>query len=172
VATLAIYAVLSFVLSSRPPAQLPPAVAAALALFPSLIAVVNALALTCLIAGWRAVRAGHIQRHRRLMLASAALISLFLVLYVTRVALGGTKAFPGPAAVRSYVYLPVLAVHILLSVVSVPLVIYNLITGLTRETRAVAATRHPIVGRFAVALWSTSLALGILVYLLLNVVYR
>jgi len=170
--TLVIYAILSLVLSSRPPAQLPPAVRAALPVFPPLIAVVNALALVCLIAGWRAIRAGRVRTHRRFMLASAALISLFLALYVTRVALGGTKAFPGPAAVRAYVYLPVLAVHILLSIVSVPLVIYNLITGLTRETRAVAPTRHPIVGRFAVALWSTSLALGILVYLLLNVVYR
>ncbi|MDR7543440.1 MAG: DUF420 domain-containing protein [Armatimonadota bacterium] len=172
VATLAVYAVLSLALSSRPPAQLPPAVAAVLALFPTLIAVVNALALTCLIAGWRAIRAGHVQTHRQFMLASAALISLFLVLYVTRVALGGTKVFPGPATVRSYVYLPILAVHIILSIVSVPLVIYNLLTGLGKETRAVAPTWHPIVGRVAVALWSASLALGILVYLVLNVVYR
>jgi putative membrane protein len=169
--TVAIYAVLGVVLSMRPPATLPPGLASALGVFPSVIALVNALALTSLIAGWRAIRGRRLQPHRRFMLASAALIALFLVLYVTRVALGGTKAFPGPPAIRTYVYLPVLAVHIVLSVASVPLVIYNLLTGLTRGVPAIAGTRHPAVGRYAVALWSTSLALGIVVYLLLNVLY-
>lgn len=169
--TVAIYAVLGVVLSMKPPANLPSDIAAALAAFPSVIAFVNALALTSLIAGWRAIRTGRVGPHRRFMLMSAGLISLFLVLYVTRVALGGTKVFPGPAAIRTYVYLPILAVHIVLSVASVPLVIYNVITGLTRGVRAVANTRHPAVGRYAVALWATSLALGIVVYLLLNVLY-
>lgn len=171
VLTAAVYTVLGVALALRPQADLPPAVTAALAAFPTLIAVVNLLALSCLIAGWRAVLARRIRRHRRFMIASAALISLFLVLYVTRVALGGTKAFPGPPEVRTFVYLPVLSVHIVLSVVSVPLVIYNLLTGLAHAAGAVAATRHPTVGRYAVALWSTSLILGIVVYLLLNVLY-
>lgn len=171
VLTIALHAILGYVLSARPPAHLSPFVARALTAFPFLIAVVNALALTCLIAGWRAIRVRHIREHQRLMLAAAALISLFLVLYVTRVALGGTKAFLGPPMVRAYVYLPILAAHIMLSIVSVPLVVYNLITGLTRDAKTVAAVRHPAVGRYAVALWSTSLALGIVVYLLLNIVY-
>lgn len=168
---VAVYAILGIVLSMRPPAHLPPGISAALAVFPPLIALINALALTGLVAGWRAVRAGRIPAHRRFMLASAALILMFLVLYVTRVALGGTKAFPGPPAIWTYVYLPILAVHIVLSVASVPLVIYNLMTGLTRPVSAVAGSRHPLVGRYAVALWSASLALGIVVYLLLNVLY-
>ncbi|MDR7519902.1 MAG: DUF420 domain-containing protein [Armatimonadota bacterium] len=168
---VAVYAILGIVLSMSPPAHLPPRIGAALAVFPPLIALINALALVCLVAGWRAVRAGRISAHRRFMVASAALISLFLVLYVTRVALGGTKAFPGPPQIRTYVYLPILTVHIVLSIASVPLVIYNLITGLTRPVRTVAGTRHPLVGRYAVVSWSTSLVLGILVYLLLNVLY-
>jgi putative membrane protein len=169
--TAAIYAVLGYVLSATTPARLPPPVASVLASFPLLIAGINALALACLIAGWRAIRARRVLEHRRFMLAAAGLISLFLVLYVARVALGGTKAFPGLQAVRTYVYLPVLAVHIVLSIVSVPLVIYNLLTGLTLGIPEVRTTRHPAVGRYAVALWSTSLALGILVYLLLNVLF-
>jgi putative membrane protein len=169
--TVMVYAILGVVLSMSPPAHLPPAIAAALPALPPIIALTNVLALTCLIAGWRAVLARGIQRHRRFMLASAALISLFLVLYVTRVALGGTKPFPGPPEIRTFIYLPVLAVHIVLSIASVPLVVYNLITGLTHSAGAVAGTRHPAVGRYAVALWSASLALGILVYFLLNVFY-
>jgi putative membrane protein len=170
--TVAVYVVLGAALSMTPPAHLPPAVAATLPILPPFIAGTNALALLCLVAGWLAVRARQIRRHRRFMLASAALISLFLVLYVTRVALGGIKPFPGPPEIRTFIYLPVLAVHIVLSIASVPLVVYALITGLTHRTRAaVAGTLHPAVGRYAVALWSVSLALGIVVYFMLNVLW-
>jgi putative membrane protein len=166
-----VYAVLGYALSGKPPSSLPPALARLVALAPHLIAVVNASALIVLLMGRAAIRAGRVASHRRLMLAAAVLISAFLVLYVTRVALGGTKAFPGPAAVRVYLYLPLLAVHILLSIVSVPLVVYNLLVGLTRPVGAIGATAHPRVGRAAVGLWSVSLALGIVVYLMLNLLY-
>jgi putative membrane protein len=169
--TLAVYGMLGYALSADQPAHLPPLVARALAGFPLAIAVVNASALICLLAGWRAIRAGRATTHRRLMLASAVCISLFLLLYVTRVALGGVKAFPGPPEVRSYVYLPTLTVHIVLSVLSVPLVVHNLLIGLTYGIREIPATHHPRVGRLAVTLWSVSLALGVVVYLMLNVFY-
>ncbi|MGH2404399.1 MAG: DUF420 domain-containing protein [bacterium] len=171
VMTLAVYGILAAALSSRPPDRLPPALASALSLFPLLIALVNASALACLLAGWRAIKAGRIDAHRRLMLTAAALISAFLILYLTRVTLGGVKAFPGPPAIRLYIYLPALAIHIALSILSVPPVIYNLIIGLTFPVREIAQTSHPRVGRVAVALWSVSLGLGILVYLLLNVFF-
>ena len=164
-----VYTALGYVLSSEPPASVPPALARLVALAPHLIAVINATALVCLLLGWRAIRAGEVPVHRRYMLTAAALISIFLVLYVTRVALGGTKAFTGPAALRAYVYLPMLTVHVLLSILSVPPVIYNVLVGLTRDPAAVRLTAHPRVGRAAVALWSLSLLLGLGVYLLLNV---
>lgn len=73
--------------------------------------------------------------------------------------------------IRRYMYLPALTVHVALSIVSVPLVVYNLLIGLTHDVRAIAGTKHPRVGRVAVTLWSVSLALGILVYLMLNVLF-
>ena len=39
-----------------------------------------------------------------------------------RVVLKGPTDFTGPAVVESYVYLPVLAIHILLAIVAIPLV--------------------------------------------------
>ncbi len=166
-----IYAILGYALSGKPPASLPPILGRLVALAPHFIAVVNASALVCLLLGWRAVRMHRIAVHRRYMIAAAALISTFLVLYVTRVALGGTKAFVGPAEIRRYLYLPMLTVHITLSVLSVPPVIYNLLIGLTYPRAAVARTRHPRVGRVAVGMWSVSLLLGLGVYLMLNVLY-
>lgn len=88
------------------------------------------------------------------MLASVMLITLFLVLYVTKVALAGVKAFPGPPEIRRYVYLPVLTVHISLSILSVPPVLYNMLIGLTCVVREIPRTKHAQVGRVAVTLWS------------------
>jgi putative membrane protein len=169
--TAAVYGVLGAALSRRPPQELSPFVPPILATLPLAIAVINGAALFCLLAGWRAIREGRVQRHRAFMLAATGLISLFLVLYVGRVAMGGVKAFPGPPGIRTYVYLPVLAVHVCLSIVSVPLVVYNIVTGVTRDPVGVAKTRHPAVGRIGARLWSVSLALGILVYVLLNVLF-
>lgn len=166
-----VYTILGYALAAEPPSDLPPAVARLVALAPHLIALINAAALICLRMGWRAIRSGNVTRHRRFMLSAATLISAFLVLYVTRVALGGTKTFPGPAVVRTYLYLPMLAVHILLSILSVPPVIYNVLVGLTHHPDEIGHTAHPRVGRVAVAFWSLSLVLGIGVYLLLNIIY-
>lgn len=167
----AVYVVLGYALSARPPESLPPFLTRILSLVPHLIAVVNASALTCLLVGWRNIKKGHIAAHRRYMLAAAILISTFLVLYVARVALGGVKAFHGPAVIRRYLYLPALTVHITLSILSVPPVVYNLLVGLTHDVRDVPKTKHPRVGRVAVLLWSVSLLLGISVYLMLVVLY-
>lgn len=164
-----VYTILGYVLSAEPPASLPPAVARFVALAPHLIAIINSAALACLVLGWRAIRAGRIAIHRRYMLAAGALISAFLVLYVTRIALGGPKAFAGPAVLRAYLYLPMLTVHILLSILSVPPVIYNVLVGLTYPLGAIGRTAHPRVGRFAVVAWSLSLFLGLGVYLQLYI---
>ncbi len=171
VITVAVYGILAAALSAEPPDRLPPLVARALGAFPLLIAIVNASALACLLAGWRAIRAGRVGAHRKFMLAAVTLISMFLLLYVTRVSLGGVKAFPGPPAIRLYVYLPALTIHIILSILSVPPVVYNLLIGLTTDVTDIPKTKHPRVGRVAVVLWSVSLTLGIFVYLLLNVLY-
>lgn len=73
VVTMAVYGILGVALFSKPPDHLPLTVMRALAVFPTLIAVNNALVLTSLLARWRAVREGRIERHRRFMMVSAAL---------------------------------------------------------------------------------------------------
>lgn len=169
--SIALYGVLGAALAAQRPAALPPVLAALVRAAPVLIALINTAALVSLLLGWRAIRGGDVRRHRRSMLLAGGLIAAFLALYVTRVTLGGVKAFPGPAGVRTFVYLPVLAVHVVLSIVSVPLVVHNLLTGLTRSRRDPVFAWHRRTGRLAVVLWSVSLALGIGVYLLLNVLY-
>lgn len=148
-------------------------------LFGDLIAVINTVALAALLAGWRFIRRGDVRKHRLSMLTAFALILLFLVVYVWKQAGGFTKEFvvrEGQflaefATLVTYVYWGMLAVHVLLSIVAVPVVLHAVVLGLSRPPAELGETVHPRVGRAAVAAWSVSLALGILTYLLLNHVY-
>ena len=139
-------------------------------LFSDVIAVINTMALLLLVVGWRYIKRGEIQKHRAAMLASFALIMLFLVLYVWKVGGGFEKAFVGPALAQ-YVYWTLLVVHVFLSVVSVPVVLHAVVLGLTYSPAELGATAHPRVGRLAVAAWTISLFLGLVTYVLLNHVY-
>ncbi len=116
-------------------------------------------------------RTQKIARHRAAMGGSAGLFAAFLALYLYRISLVGTKSFPGPAMVESYVYLPLLAVHMVLAIVCVPLVIYVLVLAGVHSNSELARTNHPRVGRIAAPLWLVSFTLGVVVYLLLYVVY-
>jgi putative membrane protein len=148
-------------------------------LFSDLIAVVNTVALTTLLLGWRFVKRGEIRRHRAAMLTTFALIMCFLVLYLWKVGGGFEKRLLVEQGMFLAAYRPVvvwgyrimLAVHILLSVVAVPVVLHAVVLGLTHDPAELPNTSHPRVGRIAVAAWSLSLALGIVTYLLLNHVY-
>lgn len=135
------------------------------------IAAINTTALAAILLGYRSVRRDDVDRHHRYMTAAFLLILVFLAVYLLKVGGGGTKLFEGPAAVKSYLYLPMLAVHLVLSIVAVPLVIDALVLGLATPVDDLPETRHPRIGRIAVAAWGLSLALGVVTYLLLNHVY-
>lgn len=154
-----------------PAGLLPRAPDAVLAAIPHVNVAISVAAIATIVTGWRAARAGRYDRHRTLMLASLGLFAGFLVLYLYRVALLGPQPFPGPDVVYAYGYLPLLAVHVLLAVVCVPLVVYVALLGLTRSNRDLRQTLHARVGRVAAALWLVSFTLGVAVYLLLHVAY-
>jgi len=135
-----------------------------------LIAAINTVALASLLAGVYFIRRGAVAKHRAAMLAAFALILLFLGVYLLKVGGGFEKAILAEGAVRT-VYLAMLAVHILLSVVSVPVVLHAVVLGLTHTPAELEATPHARVGRVAATAWAVSLALGIVTYLMLNHVY-
>ena len=87
------------------------------------IAAVNSLTILTLSLGWYWIRNGEVRKHAAAMVTSFALILLFLGIYVPRVAGGGTKYFDGPELVGT-VYLVMLGIHILLSILAVPVVLY------------------------------------------------
>jgi putative membrane protein len=169
VASLAL--VFGAALGRLPTALLPRAPEAVFAAIPHVNAVLSALAIPTIALGWYWIRQGRVDRHRRAMAAGVVLFAGFLVLYLYRVAVLGPTEFAGPAAVERFVYLPLLAVHILLAVICIPLLYYVLLLALTRPIERLRDSRHPRVGRVVAPLWMVSFALGLAVYLLLYVVY-
>lgn len=134
------------------------------------IAAINTVATLSLVAGWRWIRRDEVRKHAAAMSVAFGLILLFLALYLTKIGGGGTKEFVGPRSAY-YAYLAMLAVHILLSVVSVPVVLYALVLGITHTPTELRETAHARVGRVAAGAWILSLSLGVVTYLLLNHVY-
>ncbi|WP_255149387.1 DUF420 domain-containing protein [Halorarius halobius] len=148
----------------------PRAPTAVLEAIPAVNAVVSLAAIVAIVTGWRAIRRGEVRRHRAAMLTAFGLFALFLTLYLYRVSILGPSEFPGPETVYTFVYLPFLAIHILLAIVCVPLLFYVILLGTTRPVRELYDTNHARVGKIAASLWLVSFTMGITVFLMLYVV--
>ncbi len=154
-----------------PAAVFPDLTLAQVNLLADAIAAINTVTTLLLVAGWYWIRQGEVRRHAAAMASAFALILVFLVLYLLKIGGGGTKEFVGPTGVY-YAYLAMLAVHVVLSIVAVPVVLYALVLGLTHTpTELRESTPHRTVGRIAAGSWALSLSLGVVTYLLLNHVY-
>ncbi|MFP8954746.1 DUF420 domain-containing protein [Natrialbaceae archaeon A-arb3/5] len=135
------------------------------------IAVINASTTVLLVLGWYWIRNDAVEKHRLAMTGAFGLILLFLVVYLVRVGGGGEKLFAGGPDVVYYAYLGMLAIHIILSIVAVPVVLYALILGLTHTPNELRQTAHARVGRIAAGSWILSLVLGVVTYVMLNHIY-
>lgn len=140
-------------------------------IIPHLNAVISLVAIGTISVGWYFIKKGAVGKHRIAMITSFILFAVFLTLYLYRVILVGPTHFSGPAMVETYLYLPLLAIHILLAIVCVPLLYYVLLLAVTRPVSEIYATNHRRVARIAAPLWLTTFTLGVVVYALLYIVY-
>lgn len=143
------------------------------------IAIVNTVTTVSLVLGWYWIRKGEVGKHRNAMVLSFALIVLFLLLYLPKVGGGGEKHF---VLASQYAWVPLwdwiqpaylimLAIHIVLSVLAVPLVLYAIVLGITHTPTELAGTSHARIGRIAAGTWILSLVLGVVTYVMLNHLY-
>jgi uncharacterized membrane protein YozB (DUF420 family) len=128
-------------------------------------AVLNATSAVALITGFVLIRRKTVRGHQRAMLAAVSASGLFLLFYITRVALTGTHDFAGEGAART-VYRAVLFSHMVLAVVVLPLVIRLLY--LVRRKRF---HDHARLAHLVFPVWAYVSATGLLVYVLLYQVY-
>jgi putative membrane protein len=128
-------------------------------------AALNATSALALVTGFVFIRRKAVDNHRRAMLTAVSASGLFLLFYVTRVALTGTHEFAGQGAAR-VIYLVVLFSHMVLAVLVLPLVVRLLY--LVRNERF---RDHARLARWVFPVWAYVSATGLLVYVLLYQVY-
>jgi putative membrane protein len=128
-------------------------------------ACLNATSAVALFTGWVLIRRRRVHAHRRAMVTAVVSSALFLVFYLTRVALTGTHEFAGEGTART-VYLSILFSHMTLAVVVVPLVLRLLWLVWKRRFRD-----HARLARWTFPVWGYVSVTGLVVYLLLYQVY-
>lgn len=117
-----------------------------------------------LLLGWYFIRGRQIARHRSAMLLASGFAALFLVFYVARWAIYGSKAFPGAGAWKAF-YFANLVPHIVLAMLLAPLVVRLLDLALRRRDYAA----HRRLARWVLPMWLYVSASGWLIYYLLYV---
>jgi putative membrane protein len=132
---------------------------------PHLNAFLNTTSAFLLITGYRFIRRGQIEAHKRCQLAAVATSIAFLVSYLTYHFFHGSTRFAGQGIAR-LIYFTILISHTILAALIVPLV------GLTLW-RAFHAdfVRHRAIARITLPLWLYVSVTGVIVYLMLYHLY-
>ncbi|WP_109486682.1 DUF420 domain-containing protein [Occallatibacter savannae] len=129
---------------------------------PALNAILNGLCATSLIIGFTFIRARNIAAHRAAMMTAFVFSTLFLVSYILHHYLHGDVRYPHEAAYRS-IYLPLLASHIVLAIVALPLVLVTFFFSLTGRF-----PQHRKVARWTLPLWLYVSVTGVITYAMLR----
>lgn len=128
---------------------------------PTLNAALNGICTILLVLGYRHIRAGRIEQHRRTMLTAFATSVIFLISYVIYHAQVGSKPYTGEGVLR-VVYFTILIPHIILAAAVVPLAILTLRRGLIRDD-----VKHRKIAKITLPIWLFVSVTGVLVYVML-----
>jgi putative membrane protein len=140
----------------------PQAFATRLLFLPALDALLNGLAAICLIIGFFFIRRRDIKAHRRSMITAFVFSSLFLICYVLNHALHGDTLYQGHGALRT-VYLSILASHIVLCTIALPMVLITFFFSLSGRF-----PQHKKIARFTLPIWLYVSVTGVIVFAMLH----
>jgi putative membrane protein len=129
---------------------------------PALNAILNGLCAIALCVGFYFIKHGKKEAHRASMLTAFAFSSLFLAGYIANHALHGDTIFPGPGAVRT-LYLSILASHVTLSIVALPMVLTTFFFSLTGRF-----AMHRKIARWTFPIWLYVSITGVVVFVFLK----
>ena len=128
---------------------------------PALNATLNLVSTIFISTGWYFIRRGAWRRHMVCMIIALASSVCFLVGYITYHARVGEKS-SGYTGWLAAVYFPILASHVLLAFVTLPLVVLTLVPVFRRRW-----DRHKRIARWTIPIWLYVSVTGVLVYLML-----
>ena len=132
------------------------------AFLPPLNAVLNGLSATALLIGFTFIRARNIKAHRASMITAFSFSTLFLIGYILHHALHGDVRYPVHAAFRTF-YLSLLASHIVLATLALPLVLVTFFFSLSGRI-----PQHRKVARWTFPLWLYVSVTGVITYVMLR----
>lgn len=112
--------------------------------------------------GYAFIKRRDVPRHRAAMLVGTTFAALFLVVYVARWALLGSKSFEGEGPIRAF-YLFLLGTHVVLAIALGPMVLVTLARALRGRFDA-----HRALARRTMPVWLYVAASGWAVYWLLH----
>ena len=127
---------------------------------PFLNAVLNALSTFALIEGFRHIKARRIKLHRASMFAAFFFSSIFLVSYLVNFTLHGETRFDRTSAWWPF-YWKLLASHIVLSVIALPMILITFFLSLTGRFPA-----HKKLARYTYPIWVYVSITGVIVYIM------
>jgi len=130
---------------------------------PALNAALNGLCATALCVGLYFIKHCNKEAHRTSMLLAFAFSSLFLISYIVNHALHGDTSFPGHGTLRT-VYLSILASHVVLSIIALPMVLTTFFFSLTGRF-----AMHRRIARVTFPLWLYVSITGVMVFVFLKV---
>ena len=128
-------------------------------MFPLFHALLNGLTAILLMLGFFFIRSGNIIMHRNVMISAFGLSAIFLISYVVSKISNDPVPFGGEGYMRP-IYFFILISHIALSAIIVPLVLFTMYRGLTKEYE-----KHKKIARWTFPIWLYVSITGVLVYL-------
>ncbi len=134
-------------------------------ILPHFIGVINTTTALTLLVGLVAIKKKNIEGHRRAMGAAVSQGAIFLVLYILYHIANESTKFGGEGIVK-FVYLFLLASHIILSIGVVRLVLMSLYHALAGDIEA-----HKKSVKWAYPIWLYVSISGVIVYLMISPYY-
>src|SRR5580658_2635869 len=136
------------------------------AFLPAMNAVFNGLSAVSLLIGYSFIRARRIDAHRTAMITAFIFSTLFLVGYIAHHALHGDVRYPLHADFRTF-YLWLLASHIILAVVALPMVLVTFFFSLSGRI-----PQHRKIARWTFPIWLYVSVTGVVTYVMLRLAQR
>lgn len=129
---------------------------------PPIYATINGITAVLLVVAVVAIKNGKRLLHERIMKTCIGLSACFLVMYVIYHMTSETTHFGGTGAIR-YIYLFILATHIVLSIVIIPMVLFSFVRALSGDFE-----RHRKLSKVTFPLWLYVAVTGVVVYLMIS----
>ena len=135
------------------------------AFIPPLLAVLNTTAAGLVGGGYYFIRRRERNAHRSCMIAALVVSTVFMVFYLYYHAQVGNVPFAGAGAIRP-VYFTILASHVILAAILLPMVLLTVTLALRHRT-----CPHRRIARWTLPIWLYVSVTGVVVYLLAFHVY-